>query len=257
MTPTKKQDFEVTGDPRVHLFSFKLPMTLALILAVTVVSIAPTTAAARSTRVYQAGMGTGSFPADARASALAVDQATGDVYVVRSQSGLTSSRQVLRFDSSGAPKNFTAGPDAGTNALTGLGDNIGQIAIDNSGGPLDGTLYVAEANFTKKGVRVYSTSGESKGFIVGSSAPNGEFYFFSAITVDQSNGDLYIGDSFNQRVWRYSPNSPSGSINDSDYSITNATVVDSLNYLDVGDGYLYASRRIAGTPDEDGSLVRR
>src|SRR5581483_8587450 len=86
--------------------------------------------------------------------ALTVDQATGDVYAIEPSTG-----RLWRFSSSGASKSFTAGPDAGTNSLTGLGFQsfaaLDQVAVDDSGGPAKGDIYVTESG--SRQVRVFSS----------------------------------------------------------------------------------------------------
>ena len=70
---------------------------------------------------------------------LAVDQETGAIYVAETGSG----GRIARFDASGAPLKFPEGPGAGTNRIPNSGHErirIG-IAVDSSGGVLDGAIY--------------------------------------------------------------------------------------------------------------------
>jgi hypothetical protein len=99
---------------------------------------------------------------DGSPSSVAVDQSSGDVYVID-----VAAQPVRRFDSTGAPKDFAA---LGSNVLDGAGagdcggtpadcdgspagglafesaDNGGgsQVAVDRSGGPTDGDVYVTD-----------------------------------------------------------------------------------------------------------------
>jgi hypothetical protein len=143
--------------------------------------------------------------------ALTVDQSNGDVYAIDTTG---TSDALHRYDSSGTPKNFTAGPDAGTNTLTGLSfdePSAAQVAIDNSGGPSDGDIYVAEFG----GVAIFSNSGEPIGLLNGSGNFYGNFGEACGVAVDQANGDLYIGD-FGSSVWRYRPSG--GTLAEADFS---------------------------------------
>jgi hypothetical protein len=145
--------------------------------------------------------------------AMTVDQANGDVYAI---SGAQD--RVLRFNSAGLPHDFSAGPDAGTNALSGVSfesfTSASEVAVDNSGGPSEGNLYVTSGNTGQ--VKVYASSGEPLGALSGTETPNHGFGEICGVAVDQSNGDLYIADHFADRIWRYSP---SGStVEESNYS---------------------------------------
>ena len=142
---------------------------------------------------------------------LTVDQTNGDVYVAEREA-----EAVLRFASSGAPDNFTAGPSAGTNEISGqsLGfGGEGEIAVDNSpGSPLAGALYVT----TNSGaVRLFASSGEPLGELTG-------FNEACGVAVDQSNGAVYVGD-YPSTIWRFEPSSVTAPISNSDYSVTGLT----------------------------------
>ena len=185
-------------------------LLLALITgALALLAFAPL-AEARTTRAYESSFGSFSGPGN-----LTVDQANGDVYVVASAS--VSSTTVRRFDSAGAPKNFTAGPDAGTNALTGF-SSAGDVAVDSSGGPLDGTVYVTDGDQ----VAAFSRSGASLGSLDGSGTPDGALNGACGVAVDQSDGSLYVNASVGSgsAIWRYEPASPAGGIDDADYSVS-------------------------------------
>jgi hypothetical protein len=139
---------------------------------------------------------------------LAVDQSNGDIYVAE-----RASESVSRYTSAGAPHNFTAGPNAGSNELTGqyLGfGGEGEIAVDNApGSPLSGSLYIASAI----GVRVFDDTGEQLGELSG-------FGESCGVAVDQSNGTVYVGD-YPNHVWRFEP-------------ISGATPVENANYVKTG-----------------------
>jgi hypothetical protein len=185
-------------------------------------------------RSYESSFGNGSFSVDSP-RALAVDQSNGDVYAVDSDG--TESIRVLRFDADGNPKNFTAGPDAGTNALSGdsffedgdpeIAIDSSNIAIDNSGGPADGNIYVpatatstdpvTDVSTKSSTVAVYASDGAPLGTLDGSTPTNSFSKYNRAcgVAVDQSSGDLYVGNT-SGRFWRYSPSA--ATVTNADYS---------------------------------------
>jgi hypothetical protein len=144
--------------------------------------------------------------------ALTVDQSSGDVYAVDANQD-----RVLRFDSAGLPHNFSAGPNPGTNALTGLSfddfPSVNELAVDSSGGPSDGNLYVTQRG--SGAAKVFASSGQPLGTLTGTETPNTAFGEICGVAVDQSNGDVYLADS-SGFVWRYSPTG--GTVTESNYS---------------------------------------
>ncbi len=143
------------------------------------------------------------------AEALAVDESSGDVYVVDSEGG-----SVNRYTSSGAPSNFSGSdPSIAANKLTGqsLGyTSEAQIAFDNAvGSPLRGSLYVTN---NAGAVKIYDTGGEPIGEITG-------FGEACGVAIDESTGDVYVGD-YGTGIWRYHPNAKSTPVSDSDYTKT-------------------------------------
>ena len=109
------------------------------------------------------------------------------------------------IDASGSPKNFAAAPP-GTNFLTGLGTDVDPggattgVAIDRSGGPADGDIYLT----TFAGIKVYDNDGHLLTTLDGSGTPVGSYNESCGVAVDQSNGNVYVGD-YSGNVWRYSP----------------------------------------------------
>jgi hypothetical protein len=187
---------------------FARTAVLAIAIAA-LLAFAATPASASLVRNHEGSFGTftGEDP-----QALTVDQSNGDVYALD-----TTEDKVLRFNSSGLPHNFTAGPDAGTNALSGFSfeefSSIYEIAVDNSGGPSDGNIYVTERSTGQ--AKVFASSGEPLGSLNGSGTPNGVFGGICGAAVDQANGDLYLSE-VGGRVWRYSPSG--GAVVEGDYS---------------------------------------
>jgi hypothetical protein len=142
--------------------------------------------------------------------ALTVDQSNGDIYVVERGGG-----RVSRWQSDGSPKNFTAGPGAGTNrfAIEPGGSGEAQIAVDNASegpSPLNGRVYVKKAAGT---IGVYSTTGEEIGALTGFSGACG-------MAVDQSSGVLYVGERFGFSIRRFAPISGSAPVSKANYEET-------------------------------------
>ncbi len=127
---------------------------------------------------------------------VAVDQATGDVYVVD-----VGTDSVYKFDSAGDPVSFSASglPYVSGNQLTGTptepfsfpsasvlqGSAATQVAVDSSGGPTNGDIYVT--SFTNSsphggGIEIFGSDGTWLGSI-------GE-HFSCGVTV-APNGDVY------------------------------------------------------------------
>lgn len=82
-------------------------------------------------------------------SAVAFDEESDSVYVLDFIDG-----SISRFTSAGAPSNFEA---LGTNTIAPpCGAECGQIAVDNSGGPNQGVLYVGNSTSFGPGRKVYA-----------------------------------------------------------------------------------------------------
>jgi hypothetical protein len=222
------------------------PVLLSLLLSVIAFMVVVAPASARTTRPYQGSFG--SLTSSLSLGALAVDQASGDVYATNSKGSAALGCEealVSRFTAAGTPDNFTVGPNAGTNTLMGFPcSGALSVAIDNSGGPLNGTIYVAVPGLSSNSpgtVKVFASSGASLGTISGSGAPAGAFdNTLRGIAVDQANGALYVSEGdFPSHVWRYSPSSPSGAIDDSDYALS-GIAVPSPTGIAVAFGSVYA-----------------
>jgi hypothetical protein len=203
---------------------------LVLFAASVVLALLALSAGAAQQRNHEGSFGsfTGQDP-----RAITVDQSNGDIYVVS-----TATNKVSRFNASGLPKNFTAGPDAGTNTLTGLGfqnfPSLDQVAIDNSGGPSNGNIYVTQSG--AGAVKVFASSGAPLGTLNGSGTPAGSLGEDCGVAVDQSNGDLYVA-SYSNRIWRYSPST--SLVTEANYSGGIATSIEPCQ-LAVATGSLYA-----------------
>ncbi len=235
--------------------AFRLICRLLGVVA-TAALLIPTVAGARETRLYQSSFG--SFPAAGHDTPgnIAVDYETGDVYVVSPASG-----GVRRFDDAGAAKNFPELPGPGTNELP-VGGSVADIAVDNSGGPLDGSIYVANG---RDAVEVFDRDGASLGSLTGSATPEGLLASPCGVTVDQQSGDVFIAEhrlpgggvpgADTGAIRRYVPNSPSGSLGDEDFTVTGASTNRSCG-IAANDGSVFALLYINTHPD-DRKVVRR
>ena len=188
------------------------------------------------TRPYTSSFG--AFATAGDPQGLTVDQSNGDIYAYSPTTVFDS--KISRFDSTGAPKNFTAGPDAGTNTLTGIfgdgGPGAAEVAVNDS----NGDIYVASFF----GVNVYSNDGVQVGSLDGTSNKDGYFSEPCGVAVDQSNGNVYVGD-YGGRVWRYTPSG--AHVVETDYSGGIATPSDTCAVA-ANSGAVYAADKDNGGP---------
>jgi len=178
-------------------------------LAALLVLALPAAAAAdaTTTRPYIEAFGDFQEP-----GSVAVDESTGDVYVLDAAAGTVS-----RFDSALEPKQF---PALGTNVIDGsstpecdllcdgtpangfafLGPERDQIAIDNSGGPAAGNLYVADPGH--RVVDVFAPSGAYLGQFT--AAAGSRLGGPCGVTV-APGGDVLVADAPRSLLARYAP----------------------------------------------------
>ena len=97
------------ADRKAVLGSTRLGAVLLVTVAFALLALATSASAARP---FDSSFG--SFTAGQSPESLTVDQSNGDVYAFDT----VYPGKIARFDSAGNPKNFTAGPDAGTNTLS-------------------------------------------------------------------------------------------------------------------------------------------
>jgi hypothetical protein len=217
-----------------HLF-------LLALLAVVVLGTFVPSALARTTRVYESSFGSfPSAPSGGRGpTALTVDQSTGSVYAFTQVDSNVG--RVSRFTAAGAPDNFTAGAAAGSNTLTGFNQD-GTVAVDHSGGPLDGDIFVSDEG--DETVEIFANDGASIGKLDGSGTSEGAFTLLCGVAVDQSNGDIYVAQSSGAdsygKIWRYSPASPAGAIDDADFTVTGVSAERVCGGVAADSGHIYA-----------------
>jgi hypothetical protein len=154
-----------------------------------------------------------SFGTFTNVQGVAVDQSTGDVYVLDTGAGEGS---LLKFDAAGDPLKFTGLPGEPF-AITGLkggGSAENELAVDNSGGPAKGDVYVAVGSSNGEKIDILASDGVSLGSLSKAAAPWGET---CGVSVDPS-GNVYVG-VFGTGVDKFSPNAN---------PVTNADYVSSI-----------------------------
>ncbi len=141
---------------------------------------------------------------------LAVDQETGVIYVA--ETGAESGGRIARFDASGAPLKFLEGPGAGSNRIpnSGMSEFQSGIAVDSSGGLLDGAIYAIHG---PNAVAVYSRGGAMLGELTG-------FANACGVAVNQDTGELFVGDLGYGGIYRYAPASKSNPLSKANYAET-------------------------------------
>jgi hypothetical protein len=188
--------------------SLRQPRYVAL-LALAALALLTSTATAAPVRPH-ATFGEGAFTAP---QSVAVDQSGGEVYVL--DSGFPGT--ISRFDATGNPAPFSAlagsnvlnGSDAGSDAdqtpqngfaFFGSGS---QIAVDASGGPTDGDIYVSDSQHGV--VDVFAPSGAYLTQLTGSATPQGSFAAATSCGVaTDPSGTLYVS-TYAGQVNRYIP----------------------------------------------------
>ena len=202
----------VTGRGRASRIAIALGSLVALL------ALAASPAAAKKTHLLEGTFGSAAQPSFEAANALAVDQPTGDLFVVDS-----SAKTLSRFHSDGTPANFSA---LGTNVIDGKGagdltpqngftfgpSGEQQIAIDNSGTATDGDIYLSQG-LPEGGnlVDIFAASGEYLGQLTraGASGPlfgttPGLPFSPLGVTVD-SAGNVYLGGGYDNKIYKFDP----------------------------------------------------
>jgi hypothetical protein len=209
----------------------------ALVLVSTVLLLgllAPSVLAAQ-TRPHE-----GSFGAFTAPESLAVDQGSGDVYVLDSAAGTIS-----RFDGEGNPVPFAVstgyvsgneliGTPNGAFALAGAGEN--QIAVAPPGSPAGtaGDLYVAEPGIGA--IDAFSPSGEFLGVITETGEGGGGIAESCGLATD-GTGNIYVG-TYPGSVEKYVPTTDPPTNGDFDSRLTG---LNGICNIAVSSGTLYAS----------------
>ncbi|HTD07721.1 MAG TPA: hypothetical protein VK680_02410, partial [Solirubrobacteraceae bacterium] len=157
-------------------------------------------------------------PVFAQAEGLAVDQSTGDVLVVDAGEGVGT---LSRYHEDGSPADFSA---LGTNVITVPGLEFAsfglvQVAVDDSGGPADGDIYVAIPDGP---VKIFAADGEPLTELTESK--EGPFGYACGVGVD-SAGAVYVVDSGSEVVHKFVPagNPPVTADNTANFPIPGGT----------------------------------
>ena len=172
-------------------------VALTTLLTVALLVFPRAEASAATSRPFERGFG---LPAESTPMSAAFDSA-GDLYVLGS-----GGRSVIqKLDTNGNPVPFSASQSyIEGNKLTGTPDAAFQfesfiptgIAIDTSGGPRDGYIYVGQSS--PGGLAVFDATGTYKGMVPGNGPVCG-------VAVNQSNGDLYTSEYYSEQVRKFVP----------------------------------------------------
>jgi hypothetical protein len=163
--------------------------------------LAVTPAQAQQTHLYQRDISsTGTPNGFLFMQGLAVGSSE-ELFAVDGVGGPEWSGLIDRFDSTGSYLGSIDGSGTPQGAFYVPVD----VAVDLSGGPSDGNVYVTDTYnnvldaFTPTGELVASFG--SAGQLDGSETPAGAFALPCGVVVDQSNGNVFVADSGNRRVW--------------------------------------------------------
>ncbi|MGA9285396.1 MAG: hypothetical protein WBV85_08130 [Solirubrobacteraceae bacterium] len=173
-----------------------------------------------------------SFGSFSSVQGVAVDQATGDVYVLDTGVGGGS---LFKFDASGKPLKFTGLPGEPF-SITGLHGGSGsdnELAVDSSSGPAQGDVYVAVGSSNGNQIDVIAPDGESLGALTQSNAPWGET---CGVAVD-STGSVYVG-IYGGGVDKFAPTT--NPVTNSDYVSTLVGVNKPCNLTTDNAGHVFA-----------------
>ena len=164
---------------------------LGLICALSLVAFA--SAAHASKTIYDSfgSSGTGPGQFDSNAGQVALNQTSGDIYVVDA-----GNNRVERFDSDGAFLSQFGSPGSGDGQFD-FGGSPSGIAIDDS----DGSVYVLD--IANNRVQKFTASGAFIDAFGEAGSGEGQFNFPDGIAVDPSTGDVYVADTGNNRVQKF------------------------------------------------------
>jgi hypothetical protein len=142
------------------------------------------------------------FTSTGNPHSVAVDKSSGSVYV------LNNSGVVSKYDAAGVASNFSA---LGTNTFTvpSCATSCREIAVDNSGGPNQGVIYVSkQITAANGGINVYLPSGTAATII--KNRTDTQTTSFCGVAVDGS-GNVYTAHAGNNvnnsALERYQPSS--------------------------------------------------
>lgn len=204
VTPDASGSVNGRGTP-----SARPPLLLAIAVGILLaVSVAPAAALAGQTRLptaFSPLTGSGSGVTIHAPSGIAIDEATGNVFVT-DDNGSEDAILILNGEGGGTPPVGLAPNGSGEYKLAGVsiapefeGEALG-LAYDNSGSVAHGTLYFFEAASIRKFVRNPLTEQyEPAGEIPVPGTENG-----AGLTVDEE-GNIWLADFGSQQVREFSP----------------------------------------------------
>jgi hypothetical protein len=201
-------------------------ISVLLLAFLAVLTLGASVAQAEPTHLYTGtsfgpdGVGSSRFDA---VVGMTVQQSTGDVLVLDSG----ADGRLYKFDATGKPVDFSS---AGSNEIAGTGVGFAyetQIAVDESGGPDRGDIYIADS----RGVRIYSEGGTFLGELSGGA--------MCGVAVD-SSGNVYVGIQNQGAVRRYAPSTNPVTNTDETGSIVGLGSICSVAADAAGDVYVDA-----------------
>jgi hypothetical protein len=153
-------------------------------------------AGASKTHNFKETFGSAAQPSFGSPGGVAIDQSTGDVLVMDTN----SPPSIKRYNPDGTPHSFSAlgsnvidgkeGADATPQSGLGLSNaSESQLAIDNSGGATDGDIYVTQNS--PNVINIFASTGAYLGQLSAAGATN--FSEACGVAVDPS-GAVYVGD---------------------------------------------------------------
>ena len=171
--------------------------------------LAPAPASALVAHVFKGSFATANQPSFTEAMGMAVDQSTGDVLVTDAGKRQAGEGTISRWHADGTPANFSA---LGSNVIKGFHFEYPegtQVAVDNSGGPADGDIYVASQS---SAVEIFDKNGNPLGqlttYNAGPAAEGAPTAFGGSVcgvAVDPA-GTLYVGEGTNGgAIHKYEP----------------------------------------------------
>jgi len=203
--------------------------TILLAGTVAVLLALPAVASAGQTHVFQETFGSVAQPTVQAPASIAVDQSSGDLYVLEAKAG-----RIGRYHEDGTPANFSAlnatnfidgqpgEADATPEGFLGFSFSFAplfsEIAIDESGTETDGDIYVTQNEAEGAQVQlidIFDSSGAYLGQITGAGPDsfhpindpvNGASIGLSpcGVSVDPS-GNLYVGGGNEEAIYKYQP----------------------------------------------------
>ncbi len=213
------------------------------------------TASAAVVRPFVEEFGSAEKPSLNQPIAVAVDQQTGDVYVAE----YGGTRSIRRFHANGTPAKFGAlasnvidgapgEPDATPEGeFTFFNPPWTQIAIDESGGPTNGDIYVTPQSNGFGVIYIFNSEGEYIGllseFHKGQQAagPFQKMGGTRGVAID-SSGNVYVTDSVEKQIHKFAP---SGGVVSNAGSVANFRFNGTPGHVNVGSGptagYLFVS----------------